>query len=123
MKRFAKVSLVPAGVLLTVAVLALGRPPGVQGGPGPLPPQSRAYGKTLTEWLTLSEAWYLETSYAASDQPGQLGRVVFLPQPEPFGVDPNNPDPTIPTFVGQIDLAVRPGSPLVVPVLLIFGET
>jgi hypothetical protein len=117
MKRFAKVLLVPAGALLVAATLVLGPPAVAQNGPKPPPPLTNAYGKTLAEWLTLWATWNL-----GGDQAGQVGRVVFLPQPgsELIGLDPNNPDLLI--YEGSLDLTLRPGTPLVISQQM-YGET
>jgi hypothetical protein len=119
MNRFAKRSLVRAGVLLALATLALGSPATAEDGPKPLPPQSRAYGKTLTEWLKLLDTW----AYGGN-QGDHVRNVRFLPQLIPVTDDPRLTEiDGFPFYVDEYELTVRPGTAFVVLVFGVVAET
>jgi hypothetical protein len=120
MNRIVKACLGPAGVLLVMATMAVGQPPaGGQGPPKPLPPQSKAYGKTLTQWLKLLSTWAF-----GGDQGNGVGHVRFLP---PILTQPDDPRTQVidgfPYVVDEFALTVRPGTAYVVPVLGVYAET
>ena len=82
-------------------------------------PGSSAYGKTLTEWMTL----YFERSLSG-DADSMVKQVKLLPIPAgewqgdgSFTSD----DPS--TFVGAMELTLEPGTPFVLPVAVWFGES
>jgi hypothetical protein len=120
MMRFAKASLVPAGALLAIATLVLGPPPaGAQGKPKPMPPHSKAFGKTLTEWLKLHDTW----DYGG-DQGDTVGHVRFLP-----GIIPVPDDPRLTEidgfafYVDEFDVSLKPGTAFVLNVFGVVAET
>src|SRR4051794_30393065 len=124
MRRFALVSLAPAGVLLAVVPPVLGPPrvaaqqrPGPT--PPPLPPQSHAHGKTLTEWMKL-----LNTRAQGGDQGDGVKSVRFLPALIPVTDDPRLTEiDGFPYYVDEFDVKVSPGTTLAVAVLGVFAET
>ena len=77
---------------------------------GPLPPNSNAYGKTLTDWLLLYWTWAL-----GGEQAGQVKNVTLLPLP---AGTPNDDG----VLVGELDVPLRPGTAFVLPVLGLTGE-
>jgi hypothetical protein len=69
-------------------------------------------GQTLGEWMTQWWEWKLGTG-----QPGQVKNVVMLPVPVGApGEEPN-------VFVGEMDVALRPGQKFALPVFVYIGET
>ena len=79
---------------------------------GIAPPQSHAYGDTLTGWMST----YLRWMYSGAD-PAQsmVGHVKMLPLPvgTQVGGDGSLGDPAI--YVGQLEITLRPGTPFVLP--------
>jgi len=86
--------------------------PGVAGGQKPAPPQSRAFGKPLAEWMRLYWTWCLtHAAQCPTDveiEAAQIGRVALLPMP---------------LLDGALDVTLEPGTPFVTPVLVFIGET
>jgi hypothetical protein len=76
------------------------------------PPQSHAYGRTLTDWMST----YLRWMYSGAD-PAQstVGHVKMLPLPAgvDVGGDGSLGDPNV--FVGKLEITLRPGTPFVLP--------
>ncbi|HVK08340.1 MAG TPA: hypothetical protein VM597_06135 [Gemmataceae bacterium] len=103
---------VAAGLLLAALVVA---GPAHAGPPG----SSNAYGKSLTEWMTLYMTWAL-----GGDQEGQVGKVMFMPLPAGEPVDPEAAgtldDPL--TLRGEIDVTLKPGTAFAMPVAVWIGE-
>lgn len=93
--------------MLVVAGQAPASPPG----------QSNAYGKSLTEWMTLYMTWVL-----GGDQADHVGKVEFIPLPaeEPVSGSGTFEDPVL--LAGEADVTLKPGSPFVLPVAVWFGE-
>lgn len=77
------------------------------------PPGSRAYGRSLTEWLGIYWRWYYETG-ADPDQ-SLVGRVKLFPIPvaEQISGSGTPADPAV--LRGQIDVTLSPGTPFVMP--------
>ena len=76
------------------------------------PPNSLAYGKTLTEWLTLYWRW----NFTGAD-PAQstVGPVQFLPLPAGEFIS-GSFTPTDPGLLrGSLELTLKPGTPFVLP--------
>jgi hypothetical protein len=113
MKHFA---MIVTCVMLTAAVLIVPRvaPEAL----GACPPNSKAFGKTLTEWMQLYETWLI--SGTGDDH---VGHVKFLPLPagEYAGGSFTYADPGI--LVGHLDVTLGPGTPFVLPVTIWYGET
>ena len=89
---------------LCVAGIAIASSPGV------MPPQSHAFGKTLTEW---SEAywWWAFTGEQLDD----VGRVNFLPLPAGTYIGGDGTAASPAKYVGEIGVALEPGTPFVLP--------
>jgi len=99
-----------AAGLLLAALVAAG--PADAGPPG----QSKAYGKSLTEWTTLYLEWYL-----GGYQPDHVGKVQFLPLPngEQESGTGTPMDPAV--YVGELNVTLKPGTPFVLPVAVWYG--
>jgi hypothetical protein len=113
-----RVAAIITGLALAVAMLAAPRMTTEARGQAS-PPQSKAFGKTLTEWMQLYWTWF----YGGGED--HVGNVKFLPLPDHFG-DPvggsfTYADPG--TLVGHVDVTLKPGTPFVLPVLFGTGET
>src|SRR5690242_19735785 len=91
------------------------------GAPRIAPPVSDAYGKTLSEWLSTYWQWNLSTAQDLNQS--TVGRVQLLPLPseEFLGGSGTPNDPYV--LVGELAITVRPGTPLVLPLLTLYGET
>lgn len=81
------------------------------------PAQSRMYGKSLTEWMTL----YWES--LINGGPDQVGKVKFLPLPEGEYVsgDFTFDDPGV--LVGELEVQLSPGTGFALPVSAWIGES
>jgi len=73
------------------------------------PPRSRAYGKTLAEWLELYWRWYFG---GGSDT---VGRVRFLPIPAGEYIEGDGTPASPALLRGEIDVHLAPGTPFVLP--------
>jgi hypothetical protein len=114
-----------AAMSVLVAIVAAGSwvaPAGAasDGAPRIAPPVSSAYGKTLTEWLTTYWQWSLSTAQDLNQS--TVGHVQLMPLPsEDFlGGTGTSDDPYV--LVGELAIAIRPGTPLVLPLLTLYGE-
>jgi hypothetical protein len=79
------------------------------------PPHSKAFGKTLTEWMQL----YVTSLLSGGED--HAGRVKFLPLPpigDPVGVTEDG----LLIFRGHRDVTLRRGTPFVLPVAIWIGE-
>ncbi len=85
---------------IAMCILAIGVA-ALQAG-GPMPGQSKAFGKSLGSWMELYWTWFL-----GGDQPGQVKSVVFLPLPEE----------------GELDVTLGKGEKFVLPMFVYIGET
>ncbi len=86
--------------------------------PGILPPNSNAFGQSLTEWLKTYCAW----SYGYGPANGMVGQVMLMPMPsstQPSGQG-TVADPLV--FVGHADITIPSGTPFVLPVVEWLGE-
>ena len=87
-------------------------------GDGAAPAQSNAFGKSLTEWMTLYWQWSL------GGGPDHVKRVTFLPQPAlgaPVSGDFTFDNPGV--FVGELEVSLQPGTKFVLPVSAWVGES
>lgn len=84
------------------------------------PSQSKSYGFTLAQWMMLHQAWYLQGQVP---QTGTVGRVKLIPLPQqvPTPIPPNLPVGAFST--GNLDITLKAGSPFVVPVITLNGES
>jgi hypothetical protein len=85
------------------------------GAPRIAPPQSHAYGKTLTEWLSIYWRW----NYSGAD-PAQsfIGQVKLLPLPVSEYIDGDGTPDSPAVLRGQLAITLRPGTPFVLPLSL-----
>ena len=76
------------------------------------PPQSHAFGKTLTDWMTL----YLRWGFSGAD-PAQstVGHVKFLPVPAGDYVSGSGTPDDPALYRGKLAITLRPGTPFVLP--------
>ena len=77
------------------------------------PPNSRAYGKSLAEWLEIYWRWTLENG-ADPDQ-SMVGRVKLFPIPVPELVSGSGTPDDPAHLRGQIDVTIPAGTPFVMP--------
>ena len=84
------------------------------------PPGSRAYGRTLAEWLETYWRWNLSTG-SDPDQ-SLVGRVKLLPIPVPnqIGGSGTPADPAI--LQGQVEVNLKAGTPFVTPLFAWIAE-
>ena len=77
------------------------------------PPGSHAYGKTLTDWLSVYWRWY----YGSGADPAQsfIGHVKLMPLPagEYISGAGTPDDPAL--YRGHLEITLRPGTPFVLP--------
>jgi hypothetical protein len=107
---------VVAPVLLAVVGMSFAGPSSAA--PKPVPPNSKAFGRSLTAWMTA----YFEQAFG---RPTDTGKHVSL-LPLPVGVwqgdgSFTSQDPS--TFVGSLDVSLKPGTPFVLPIAAWFGES
>ena len=100
-------------LVLAIAAMAFWATPAMaEDGRGITPPQSHAYGDTLTGWMST----YLRWMYSGADPTqSMVGHVKMLPLPvgTQVGGDGSLGDPAI--YVGQLEITLRPGTPFVLP--------
>jgi len=77
------------------------------------PGHSKAFGKSLGEWMNLYWTWFL-----GGDQDGYVKDVIFLPLP---AGEPSAEDPSI--FVGEMDFTLHTGEKFILPMFAWVGET
>ena len=116
-------------ILAVIVVLGLMIPAAmaVAGGAGNLiknpliaPPNSHAYGNTLTRWSTLYWQWYIPGADPAQSKVGDV-QLMPIPVGEQTGgdiSDPNNPA----YFVGQLQITIPAGTPIVLPAFSLYYE-
>jgi hypothetical protein len=109
---------VMSAVLVIVAVVLWVAPAGAAdtGVPRIAPPSSHAYGMTLPEWFGAYYRWY----YGTDQNPAlsMVGHVQLMPLP--IGEQVPGSDP--PVFQGTREIALRPGTPFVLPLAGFVGE-
>lgn len=81
------------------------------------PPQSKAYGHTLSEWMGMYLLWYL-----GIEESDHVGKVQFLPLPVGVPVDGSGTAADPATLVGELDITLKPGTPFVLPVVFWYAE-
>lgn len=82
-------------------------------------PNSKAYGKTLSEWITL----YNERALSGSTDT-MVNKVKLLPIPAGVWQGDGSftsADPS--TLVGELDVTLKPGTPFVLPIAVWYGES
>jgi hypothetical protein len=87
------------------------------GAPRIAPPNSHAYGKTLTEWLDTYWRWYLDGSDMAKSK---VGRVQLMPLPTGDCTRETEDGPW--TCIGELEITLPPGTPFVLPLISWIGE-
>src|SRR5262249_7819644 len=99
-----RITTIVVGLALAVAVMAVRAVPQARGDGSP--PQSNAFGKSLTEWIQLFETWLI-----GGTTPDHVGHVRFLPLPvgEYAGGSFTYADPGV--LIGQLDVTLGPGTP------------
>ena len=101
------------GLCLTLAVLgtAYAQSPG----------GSHAFGKSLTEWMTLDNSWRL-----GGEQSNPEGKMVFLPDISSEAADGGewvyDEDSNTWTYAAEIDVALEPGQKFAMPLIYFYGE-
>ena len=82
------------------------------------PPNSKAFGRSLTEWTTL----YFERAFTGASDTVKRVQLLPLPVGERQGDgDFTSAHPS--TLVGTADLTLKPGTPFVLPVAAWYGES
>lgn len=77
------------------------------------PPNAKAFGKSLREWLDTYWRWYFSTN--ADPAQNQVGRVQLLPIPVPEVVGGSfTPDDPL-VLKGHLEITLPPGTPFVIP--------
>jgi len=85
------------------------------------PPVSNAYGKTLAAWLSSYWQWNLSTAQDLNQS--TVGNVQLMPLPaEDFLGGSGTPDDPY-LLRGELAITLRPGTPFVLPLLTLYGET
>ena len=85
--------------------------------PGTAPPNSKAYGQSLTDWTTL----YFERAFTGGANTAKRVRLLPIPPGEWAGDGSfTSTDPS--TFVNA-DVTLKPGTPFVLPVAIWYGES
>jgi hypothetical protein len=76
-------------------------------------PYSKAFGKTLTEWMGTYWRWYYGTGSDLTQS--KVGRVQLMPLPTGVqaGGTGTPKDPAV--YVGQLEITLQPGTPFVLP--------
>lgn len=116
MKIPGSIRLIGAMTLMSALAVSLA----LAGGPNPngvvpriSPPDSNAYGKTLTEWMGTYWQWYYGTGGDLTQS--KVGRVQLMPLPNATqtGGSWTPEDPAV--LVGQLEITLPPGTPFVFP--------
>jgi hypothetical protein len=86
----------------------------IDGRPAVMPPQARAHGKSLAQWIGDYWRWYYTMAGQTPYYPGD-GSIAFMPIPEGefLGGSWTPEDPGI--LQGQLELNLEPGTPFVLP--------
>ena len=98
---------------LTLTTSLAGDPPCLGSGVrGLAPPNSHAYGQTLTEWLETYWRWY----YTGAD-PAQstIGHVQLIPLPAGTQISGTGTPADPALYRGQLEITLPPGTPFVLP--------
>ncbi len=107
--------------LATVAVLLWVNPVGAAGGKNPLivPPNSHAYGNSLTEWLSIYWRWYYSGADMAQSKVGDV-QLMPLPVGDLISGSGTPDDPAL--YRGQLEITIPEGTPFVLPEYAWVGE-
>ncbi len=119
-KRIVKSIGALAVALVMAANFALaGLPAAGKAGAQVAPPNSEAYGKSLTDWLSIYWRWY----YSGSDMTqSKIGPMQLMPLPAGTYISgAGSPDdPAL--YVGQVEITIPAGTPFVLPEFAWAGE-
>jgi len=88
--------------------------------PRVMPPNARAFGKSLTEWLTCYWQWWAGGSKLEESKVGKV-QLMPLPAGEHVAGSFTPDDPGL--LVGELDITVPPGTPFVLPLFAWVGES
>jgi hypothetical protein len=108
------------GSTLTSALLAVLAmtfwlaPVAIAGGGAPriAPPQSHAFGATLTEWMSTHLRWGFS---GADPAQSMVGHVTMLPVPPGTYVSGDGTPDSPTLYRGELEITLRPGTPFVLP--------
>ncbi len=115
MSRKCVVKLIGALVL----VMAMAANLALAGNPQVAPPNSKAYGKSLTEWMGIYWRWYYTGADPAQSTVGPV-QLMPLPAGEQTGGDWTPTNPAV--LVGQLEITLPAGTPFVLPEFAWVGE-
>ena len=115
MKRWRRWVVAPA-VIAVAGLSFLAGPAAAKA--NPVPPNSKAFGHTLSDWMTR----YFEAAFGRPTDSGKRA----TPLPLPAGVCETDPaytstDPG--TCVGHLDVTLKQGTPFYLPIAAWYGET
>jgi hypothetical protein len=106
--------------------LAMAANPALAGSPNPgngapriAPPNSSAYGKTLTEWLGVYWSWFYGGADLAKSKVGEV-QLMPLPAGELISGTGTPADPAL--YRGQLEITLPAGTPFVLPEFAWVGE-
>ena len=88
-------------------------------GSGLASPNSRAFGKTLTEWLGIYWRWFYSGADMAQSQVGPV-QLMPLPAGELISGTGTPADPAL--YRGTVEISLTPGTPFVLPEFAWIGE-
>ena len=77
------------------------------------PPNSNAFGKSLTEWFGIYWQWYYGT--AADPAQSQVDRVQLMPLPSGEYISGDGTPESPALYRGELEITLRPGTPFVLP--------
>ena len=113
MKTKARASLVSLVVAIVATALCVAPVTAAgSGAPRIAPPQSHAYGKTLTEWMSTYLRWGFSGADAAQSMVGHV-KMLPIPPGEYVSGGGTPDDPAL--YRGQLEITLRPGTPFVLP--------
>jgi hypothetical protein len=117
MKAISAVALISA---LATSLTLAGNPNPSPQVPRVCPPGSKAYGKTLTEWLGIYLRWNYGTAQDMAQSLVDGVQLMPLPAGEQTGGSWTPDDPAV--LVGQLEITLPPGTPFVLPEFTWIGE-
>jgi len=117
MKNAERRNWLPAGALALAVILTAGSAlaePQDRDHHGPMiaPPHSHAYGKTLTEWLSIYWRWNILGSDPAQSTVGRV-QLMALPAGTQISGSGTPEDPAL--YRGQLEISLTAGTPFVLP--------
>jgi hypothetical protein len=87
------------------------------GAPRIAPPNSHAFGETLTDWLSIYWRWYWDTNQDPAQS--KVGHVQLMPLPAGDCIQGSD---DVWTCTGQLEITLPPGTPFVLPLAALTGE-